>query len=204
VDDLTNIYYGKMFLPYLKHYHLRCVWKKFINRSSKQQLLEEAATFIAQWMQPEKDISYSHIKRELDNIAKQVMNHLEIRYPMHPIFSANTEQFSDWKDNNIDEDQWDNENAKRILDSLCLVLHRSQFSIKCLNILISVQEHHFIDWVSCRLYVIIKSCFKDSYCYCYLHLSFNVNVDTVLFPMTGFKKKTWLHYSTKNYISKCC
>jgi hypothetical protein len=156
-NELTNIYYGEKLLPYLKHYHLRCVWRKFRNRPAKQQLLEEIVTLFADWMQLEEDISYSHIQTELDNIAEQVKIRLKVKNPMHPIFSATPEQFSYWKYNNIDKDEWDNKDGKQILDILCKVAsEKLKFSAdRCctissidLHYINQVRDHFFMSHIS--------------------------------------------------------
>ncbi|XP_026829839.1 uncharacterized protein LOC113563043 [Ooceraea biroi] len=121
-DDLTNIYYGKVLLPYVRHYHLENVWQEFINRPPKHQLLEEMITFIIQWFHPEKNVSCSHIDIDLDNIAQQVMKRLKVENPKHPIFSASREQFSIWKYNNIYENQWNNSDGRQIINILFNIL----------------------------------------------------------------------------------
>ncbi|KAH0948086.1 hypothetical protein HN011_005432 [Eciton burchellii] len=120
--ELTNIHYAEMLLPYLKHYHLESLWRKFINRSPKRRILEEAITLMAQWFQPMEDISYSQIETKLDNITQQVIERLKIKRPFHPILSASHEQFSYWKCNNINENQWDDKDTKQALDIVCEVL----------------------------------------------------------------------------------
>ncbi|EZA52458.1 hypothetical protein X777_08533 [Ooceraea biroi] len=77
--------------------------EEFINRPPKHQLLEEVITFIIQWFHPEKNVSCSHIDMDLDNIAQQVMKHLKVENPKHPIFSASREQFSSNVTNSNDE-----------------------------------------------------------------------------------------------------
>ncbi|EZA52417.1 F-box only protein, partial [Ooceraea biroi] len=116
--DLTNIYYAKELPSYLKHRHLKHVWQEFINRPADQQLLEEVATFSAQWFQPEKNVSYSHIERELDKIAQLIMEDLKRVNPIHPIFSASCEQFSFRKYHTVEENHWDKSDGIQILDSL--------------------------------------------------------------------------------------
>ncbi|XP_026831253.1 uncharacterized protein LOC105281908 isoform X2 [Ooceraea biroi] len=71
-DDMTNIYYGRILLTYLRHHHLENVWQEFINHPPEHQLLEEVITFIIQWLHPEKNVSCSHIDMDLDNIAQQM------------------------------------------------------------------------------------------------------------------------------------
>ncbi|EZA58456.1 F-box only protein [Ooceraea biroi] len=122
LDDLTNIYYGGILLRHLRHYHLENVWQEFVNRPPKHQLLEEVLTFIIQWFDPETNVSYSHIGRDLDNIARTVMKRLIGKNPKHPIFSVSDEQFSSWKYNNIYENQWNNSEGRQIIDILLNIL----------------------------------------------------------------------------------
>jgi len=150
-----------MFLPYLKHYHLQSEWQKFINRPAKQQLLEETITFFAQWMQVEKNISYSHIKTELDNFAQLAMDDLKIKNPLHPIFSITSEQFSYWQYNNIDKNQWNNKDSRQILDVLCELFYtKIQFVVQCNPSIISDMNCYYISDVSYRSYFMIRLYYK--------------------------------------------
>lgn len=119
---MTHEYYIKKLVPYLRQCHLKDIWQKFVNSSDKQQLLEQAATFVTQWYQPKKYVSYSYITASLENIAQQVLECLKRKHPMHSIFSTPTELFSSWKYNNIDDNQWDSIEGKQIIDTLREVL----------------------------------------------------------------------------------
>lgn len=148
-SELTHIYYGKRLLPFLKHYHLKKqVWQEFINRPAEQQLLEEAATFFAQWYQFQENISYSYVQTELDNIVQQAMNDLRSTHPTHPIFSTPPEQFSLWKNNDIDENQWNESNGKQILHTLCKVFKLRFHPVACSKNINFLQEYLFINYVS--------------------------------------------------------
>jgi len=131
-----------MLLPYLKHYHLGSLWRKFINRSPKRQILEEAITLMAQWFQPMEDISYSQIETKLDNITQQVIERLKIKWPFHPILSASHEQFSYWKCNNINKNQWDDKETKQALDIVCEVLVELEFLLGGY----SINTHSYLDY----------------------------------------------------------
>ncbi|KAH0944824.1 hypothetical protein HN011_004427 [Eciton burchellii] len=145
--NLTNIYYSEKFFSYLKHYHLKSEWQEFVTYPDKRQLLEESITFFAQWMQPEKDISYADINAQLDNIAQKVMELLKITHPTHPIFFASAQQFSYWKCNNIDEDQWYFEDGKCILHILCKVLSKQWYLIQTSHDISNFVECHLINQV---------------------------------------------------------
>nr|XP_012215529.1 PREDICTED: uncharacterized protein LOC105667961 isoform X2 [Linepithema humile] len=118
---MTERYHAKVLLLYLHHYYLSNKWDKFVNYPV-QQILEEAATILAQCHQPKRYVSYIYVRKSLDNIAQQVFECLKNEYPTHPILSISDEQFSFWKDNNINDNHWKNKEVKQILESLCEVL----------------------------------------------------------------------------------
>lgn len=120
--NLTHRYYIKKLLRHLRQCHLKDIWQNFINCSDKQQLLEQAATIVAQWYQPRKHVSYSRVKASLANIAQQVLECLKKEHPAHSIFSTSAELFSFWEHNNIDDNQWDSIEGKQIIDTLRKVL----------------------------------------------------------------------------------
>ncbi|XP_043512452.1 F-box only protein 21-like [Frieseomelitta varia] len=120
--NLTHRYYGLKIIRYLKQTHLKDEWQKFISLPSKQQTLERGATFVAQWSQPEKNVSYLAISSILDNIAEQTKEFLREQYPGHSIFSVSNERFNFWKNNIIDDNQWNVTETRQITDALCEVL----------------------------------------------------------------------------------
>lgn len=119
--NLTYKYYSKKLLPHLQQRHLKDIWQEFMNYPKEQQLLEKAATIVAQWYQPQKCIFYFDIEALLDNIAQQVLEYLKKVHCEHPIFSASTKQFSYWKCN-INDDQWSRKEEKQIINVLRIVL----------------------------------------------------------------------------------
>ncbi|XP_050465107.1 F-box only protein 21-like [Cataglyphis hispanica] len=118
--DLTERYCQiKMF-----HFMRQCLVRKKLYRYTdqcyKNQLLERIVTMAAQWLQPEKDIFYSKVKASLDNIALEVLDCLREKYPNHSICStpAFSEFFSYWKENNIEDNYWDEEEGTQIIETL--------------------------------------------------------------------------------------
>nr|XP_012220290.1 PREDICTED: F-box only protein 21-like [Linepithema humile]XP_012220292.1 PREDICTED: F-box only protein 21-like [Linepithema humile] len=151
-SDLTQRYYAKKLLSYLQHYRLRNMWHKFINYPEQQQILEEAATILAQWYQPQKYVSYMDVRTSLDNIAQQVLEYHKNKYPAHPIFSISPEQFSFWKYNNIDDNHWNSTEGRQIIESLCKVLYdklgfHGNLEEPLESESKSILEHAFIDCV---------------------------------------------------------
>ncbi|XP_029679895.1 uncharacterized protein LOC115245628, partial [Formica exsecta] len=116
--DLTERYCNiKMF-----HFMRQCLVRKklyrYTNQSYKSQLLEQIATMAAQWFQPEKDVFYSSVKASLDSITLEVLNCLRKKHPDHSIFSTSAEIFSYWKNNNIDNNQWNEAEGTQLMDTL--------------------------------------------------------------------------------------
>ncbi|XP_012142186.1 F-box only protein 21 isoform X2 [Megachile rotundata] len=123
-SNLTHRYYALKVIRYLKQTHLKNEWQKFISLPRNEQTLERGATIVAQWSQPEKDLSYSSISSALDNIAEQTKELLKEQYPSHTIFSTPAEQFNYWKNHIIDDNQWSISETKQVTDALCEVLFK--------------------------------------------------------------------------------
>ncbi|XP_072763657.1 F-box only protein 21-like [Anoplolepis gracilipes] len=116
--DLTERYcYMKMF-HYLRQYSSKKKWEKFKAQSQREQLLERAATIVAQWFQSQKDVYYSCVNASLDNIVQEVLKCLKEKYPDHSIFSSPAENLSYWKNNNIDDNHWNEAEGTQIMDTL--------------------------------------------------------------------------------------
>lgn len=152
-SNLTYRYYVKKLLRYLQQCHLKSIWQEFINYPDKQQILEQAATIVAQWYQPRKHVSYSHVKASLASIAQQVLECLKKEHPEHSIFSTSTELFSFWENNNIDDNQWNSIEGKQIIDTLRKVLFEEVgfCGWLCVHPAITSRKHTFIDCVSYKL-----------------------------------------------------
>ncbi|XP_018360912.1 PREDICTED: F-box only protein 21-like isoform X2 [Trachymyrmex cornetzi] len=75
--NLTHKYYSKELLLYLQQRHTKDVWQEFISYPKEQQLLEKAATIVAQWYQSQKHIFYFDVEASLDNIAQLVLERLK-------------------------------------------------------------------------------------------------------------------------------
>jgi len=76
-------------------------------------LLEKQITIIAQYFQPH--VSYSIIDTWLNDIAQEVLSRLKNKYPTHSAFSTSSEQFTLWRDNNINDNFWNPTEAKQIM-----------------------------------------------------------------------------------------
>ncbi|XP_072753427.1 F-box only protein 21-like isoform X2 [Anoplolepis gracilipes] len=90
----------------------------FKKQPRRVQLLERLATIKAQQFQPQKDVFYSSVTALLDNMVLEVLNSLREKDPHHSIFSASAENFSYWKNNNIDDNQWNEAEGTQIIDTL--------------------------------------------------------------------------------------
>ncbi|XP_029161290.1 uncharacterized protein LOC114933021 [Nylanderia fulva] len=91
---------------------------RYIQKPEREQLLEETCTFIAQRIQPRKDVCYTNVSASLDTIAQEVLTCLRLKHPNHSIFSTSEETFSYWKSNNIKDNHWDETESTQIMDTL--------------------------------------------------------------------------------------
>ncbi|RLU16045.1 hypothetical protein DMN91_011803 [Ooceraea biroi] len=117
-----------------------CNNSQFEKAECKEKKNKQVLIFnVAAWFNPEIDIFYSDMEKELDQIAQDVMEYLKIENFRHPIFKISQEQFSVWKRNDLDQDQWDNCDAIQILDILVkiffhklkIILNENDWSRMC-------------------------------------------------------------------------
>ncbi|XP_014221972.1 F-box only protein 21-like [Trichogramma pretiosum] len=120
--QLTLAYYAKKVIRHLVQKSIEVEWEKFMKLPPSKQLLEIAATLVAQWTQPTQIITYEYISSMLDDIADRAMETLKIRHPKHPIFSTSQEVLDHWKNHNIDDNQWSLSENQQILAVLSEVM----------------------------------------------------------------------------------
>ncbi|XP_029677207.1 uncharacterized protein LOC115244009 [Formica exsecta] len=112
-SNLTREYNIKLIFYYLKQYRFIYKQMKFINKPKTKLLLEKQLTIVAQHFQPH--VSYSGVKMWLNGIAQTILCRLKSKYPAHSILSTTLEQFSFWRDNNIDDNFWNETESKQIM-----------------------------------------------------------------------------------------
>ena len=146
--DLTKKYYFDIIDNNLKIYRLVHKLKEF-RKFPEKELLERLLTIVTQYFYPH--ISYSIINSWLDDIKQKVLIHLKYKYPAHSIFSTSSEQFSAWRDNNIDDNFWDPTEAMQIIHILGEFLF-SHFEIykqlKELCLLLDLKQENIMNLVS--------------------------------------------------------
>ncbi|XP_072749467.1 uncharacterized protein [Anoplolepis gracilipes] len=110
---LTSAYNFGIILRYIKHNRLEHKQDEFTNMPKRKQLLERLLTIIVQYFEPH--ISTSSMKMCFDIIMGEILSHLKTEYPAHSIFSISSDQFSDWRNNEIDDNFWDETEARQII-----------------------------------------------------------------------------------------
>lgn len=145
--NLTNKYYAYKVIRYMKQRYLTDEWHKFVDLPPEKQLLEQGATLVAQWSQPQKRIPYSYVSGMLDDIVSQAKTVLAERHPGHPIFSTSLEQLAHWKSNNIEDNQWDVPETKQVMAALCEVMF-NRLGFHGNSEMYYSSENSFIDRVS--------------------------------------------------------
>lgn len=77
----TMQYYANKVLRFIRQLHLSTVWKDYMALPSERQVLEIGAVLVAQWCQPNIEVTLDDISAKLDNIAEEVKQALKISYP---------------------------------------------------------------------------------------------------------------------------
>lgn len=121
-SNLTNKYYSNKVIRYLKQTHITDEWYRFLELPPVEQLLEQGATLVSEWSQPEKRVSYSRVCAMLDEIVELAKEELKARSPGHSIFSTPLETLAKWKKNNIADHQWSIEETKQVMAAMCEVM----------------------------------------------------------------------------------
>lgn len=117
-------YYAIKVLRYLRQLHLTKEWGIFMSLPQRQQTLEKGAVFVAQWCQPNVDVSTKHIAEQLDTLANAVKEHLKIINSKHPLFSVQKEELKLWRDENIDGNKFGDMHCRQIIQAMAAVLYQ--------------------------------------------------------------------------------
>lgn len=142
----TLQYYAMKVLRCIRQYHLAKVWENFMDLPAHQQILEKGAVIVAQWFQPVRDIEWEYIAEKLDDLSTQVIQALRVKKPSHPLHKIPVEILTKWKNENLDENQWDVKECQEIIQCLTTVLYK-QNRFKGNSVAYYVPENSFIDEV---------------------------------------------------------
>ncbi|EFN63134.1 hypothetical protein EAG_10866, partial [Camponotus floridanus] len=112
-SNLTVKYYFGLIYHWLKQYRLVYKQTKFIYMPKEKLLLEKQINIIVEYFQPY--VSYSVLDKWLNDVAQEVLSCLKNKYPTHSIFSTPFEQFTLWRNNNINDNFWNLTEAKQIM-----------------------------------------------------------------------------------------
>ncbi|XP_072763432.1 F-box only protein 21-like isoform X2 [Anoplolepis gracilipes] len=116
--ELTKKYYKMKDLNSKKLIKVFIKLIKFEEQPCIMQLMEKCATFMAERLQPQKEVFYSTVTASLDSMATDVLNNLRKKHPDHLILSTSAELFRYWKNNNIDDNYWNEVEGIQIMDTL--------------------------------------------------------------------------------------
>ncbi|XP_072751717.1 uncharacterized protein [Anoplolepis gracilipes] len=141
--NLTTIYDHSTFFRRLKQHRVMYKIDKLMNMPKEKQLFERLFTIAIQYFQPH--VSYSAIKTWLDIIAKKILSRLKNIYPTHSIFSTPDDQFFIWRDNNINDNYWNETEARQIMNVLEEFIF---FDLKNHEFLKFDVEDKYIDFIS--------------------------------------------------------
>ncbi|EFN67914.1 hypothetical protein EAG_15650, partial [Camponotus floridanus] len=112
-SNLTVMYNFGLIYHWIKQYRLIYKQNIFMSMPKEKLLLERQLTIIAQYFLP--CITYSVIDTWLENIVQKVLSCLKTEYPKHSAFSLSSEQFSFWRENNINDNFWEPTESRQII-----------------------------------------------------------------------------------------
>lgn len=96
--------------------------RDLMTKHETRRRFEDIILMILEWYHPDKYF-FLDIDDFIDNCVQEVLKFLKYEIPAHPILSISPEQFFIWKRNNIDENYWEEDDAKSIkciLDKIIL------------------------------------------------------------------------------------
>lgn len=117
-------YYAIKVLRYLRQLHLTEEWGLFMALPQKLQTLEKGAVFVAQWCQPNVDVSLKDIANKLDDLAEKVKEHLKIVHSNHPLFAVQNDELKLWRDENIEGNKFGDLHCRQIIQAMAAVLYQ--------------------------------------------------------------------------------
>ncbi|GLH01677.1 F-box only protein 21 [Gryllus bimaculatus] len=120
--NLTEKFYTEKVIRYVRQVHLSKKWQHFLSLPSEELVLEKGAVLVAQWSQPLTEVKYKKIAKQLDDIASAVKTELRKKHSNHPLFRVPPEKLSEWRNKNINDNQWKPSESHQILDALRNVL----------------------------------------------------------------------------------
>ncbi|KAG8196749.1 hypothetical protein JTE90_014482 [Oedothorax gibbosus] len=145
--NLTQKYYAKRALRYMRHRVLEKVWEHLLENNSDNVTLLQGACLVSWWCQPTKRDFTNKIILSLNGIIKKVFEFLVTHRPSHPALKTGLPILKA-VDNvpHLDDSLWDPRDCKRILNAINDVMFE-EFKF-CGNVVAYFSsENSFIDKV---------------------------------------------------------
>lgn len=174
---MTYKYYATKALRYIRQQYLKKEWCDYMSLPREEQILERGAVLIAQWCQPNVNVTLDDVSKRLDQIADLVRYTLYSSYPNHPLFSTPLEVTNEWKYRNLDQNKWSVADCRKIMDYMGVVLYKT-LGFHGNNEMYYVPENSYINEVHYVIYFFPynfhelyigfrkKKCFADYFSYC--------------------------------------
>ncbi|GFN90268.1 F-box protein 21 [Plakobranchus ocellatus] len=191
-QNLTRKFYADKCLHCLSHDDLRPQIEAVLTSNSNETDLEEGATLIAQWMQPQEDFALGDIKTQLDTLAEEVKAQLRLSCPTHPLFAIDgtTAPLSP----SDSESLWGPAHCKDIIVAIEQVVKH------CFNQNFGQYAHPRKSYINCVLED--RQAIPITLCLIIMGLASRLGVvlEPVSFPETFVLR--WLEYPFKSGLSK--
>lgn len=118
---MTIKYNLELIFNYLKRYRVTYKQIKFISQPKEKHILERQFIIIVQYFLPH--ISYSVINKWLNDTIEEILLRFKNKYPEHSILSIPLEYFSFWRENNIADNFFLNEELEKLKNMLQIYIY---------------------------------------------------------------------------------
>lgn len=99
------------------------MWQALQSLPQEEQLMEKIAILFEEWLHPENRMINSSVMAVLDELALKVESSLQADNPAHPLFRIPDEESRwQWCARNIEDDQFNSEEAIQVLHCLCKMM----------------------------------------------------------------------------------
>ncbi|XP_066600243.1 uncharacterized protein [Prorops nasuta] len=110
--------YNRSGYKHMNEIYLTNKWMKLLDLPAEKQTLSKFGILAHQWLYQGRQEFTRITLKTFDNYAERTMAKLRETCPEHPIFSVSKEKLNFWRDNVIEDNQWNYIDCRKIAEAL--------------------------------------------------------------------------------------